>query len=77
MTKDESKLSRIIENAIEIADGNLTKLQDHFENSMGRASIIENYIVPWAYEAEEVLEKSFPTESGKSRRESEYIYAGF
>lgn len=50
----ESQITRIIENAIEIADGNLPKLQEHFERSMSRESIIENYIVPWAEEAEQL-----------------------
>lgn len=58
MPDEESKISRLIENAIEIADGNLPKLQDHFEKQMGRGSIIENYIVPWAYEAEKLWEDS-------------------
>lgn len=50
----ESQITRIIENAIEIADGNLPKLQEHFERSMSRESIIENYIAPWAEEAEQL-----------------------
>lgn len=49
-------MTRIIENAIEIADGNLPKLQEHFERVMGRESIIENYIAPWAEEAEQLWE---------------------
>jgi ferritin len=50
----ESRTTRIIENAIEIADGKLPKLQEHFERSMSRESIIENYIAPWAEEAEQL-----------------------
>lgn len=50
----ESQIARIIEDAIEIADGNLPKLQEHFERSMSRESIIENYIAPWAEEAEQL-----------------------
>lgn len=53
----ESRITRIIENAIEIADGNLPKLQEHFERIMSRESIIENYIVPWAEEAEKLWEE--------------------
>ena len=52
MNYDEKKVSRIIENAIEITDGNLPTLQNHFSDIMGRSSIIENFIVPWAIEAE-------------------------
>ena len=52
-----TRITRIIENAIEIADGNLIKLQEHYERSMSRESIIENYIVPWAEEAERQWEK--------------------
>lgn len=48
----ESRITRIIENAIEIADENLPKLQEKFERVMSRESIIENYIIPWAEEAE-------------------------
>ena len=48
----ESRITRIIENAIEIADENLPKLQENFERVMSRESIIENYIIPWAEEAE-------------------------
>ena len=53
----ESRITRIIENAIEIADGTLPKLQEHFERRMSRESIIENYIAPWAEEAEQLWEK--------------------
>lgn len=52
MNYDEKRVSRIIENAIEIADGNLPILQNHFINTMGRRSIIENFIIPWAIEVE-------------------------
>jgi hypothetical protein len=54
MIDEETKISRLIENAIEIADGNLPKLQDYFEKTMGRASIIQYFIVSWAYEAEKL-----------------------
>ena len=53
----ESRITRMIENAIEIADGSLPKLQEHFERSMSRESIIENYIAPWAEEAERLWEE--------------------
>ena len=53
----DSRAIRIIENAIEIADGHLPELQEHFEQLMGRESIIENYIAPWAEEAELAWEK--------------------
>lgn len=52
-----TRIAQIIENAIEIADGNLPKLQEHFERSMSRESIIENHIVPWAEEAEQLWEE--------------------
>lgn len=42
----------IIENAIEIADRHLPKLQDHFDGIMGRGNIVANYISEWAVEAE-------------------------
>lgn len=58
MTEEQIRTSRLIENAIEIAEGNLPKLQDLFDKQMGRGSIIENYIVPWAYEAERLWEES-------------------
>lgn len=70
MTEEQIKTSRLIENAIEIADGNLPKLQDHFEKQMGRGSIIENYIVPWAYEAERLWEES----SGCNREKDYYVF---
>ena len=52
MTEEQIKISRLIENAIEISSGHLPELQERFDKQMGRGSIIENYIVPWAYEAE-------------------------
>lgn len=59
----ESRTTRIIENAIEIADGKLPKLQEHFERSMSRESIIENYIAPWAEEAEQLWKE--PQKNGE------------
>ncbi len=52
-----TRITRIIENAIEIADGNLPKLQEHLERNMSRESIIKNYIAPWAEEAEQLWEE--------------------
>jgi len=48
------QLSRIIENAIEIADGKMVWFQERFEGQMGRGSIIANFITPWAIEAEQI-----------------------
>lgn len=58
MNDQKQIITRIVENAIEISDGNLTKLQNHFEKIMGRGNIIENFIVPWACEAERLWEES-------------------
>ena len=46
---------RIAENVVEIADTCLVPLQEHFENSFGRDTIVRNYIYPWAIEAEAIL----------------------
>lgn len=54
---DKDTMLRIVENAIEIADGNLPILQDRFQQIMGRQSIIANYIFPWSIEAEKQWEK--------------------
>ena len=62
---NEHALIRIVENAIEIADGNLSILQNRFQQMMGRQSIIENYILPWAIEAEEQWEKSLEFDKEK------------
>ena len=48
----DTQLSRIIENAIEIADGKMVWLQERFEGQTGRGSIIASIITPWAIEAE-------------------------
>ena len=50
----DTQLSRIIENAIEIADGKMVWLQERFDGQMGRGSIIASIITPWAIEAEKV-----------------------
>ena len=50
----DTQLSRIIENAIEIADGKMVWFQERFEGQMGRGGIIASIITPWAIEAEKV-----------------------
>ena len=50
----DTQLSRIIENAIEIADGKMVWLQERFEGQMERGSIIASIITPWAIEAEKI-----------------------
>ena len=50
----DTQLSRIIENAIEIADGKMVWLQEQFEGQMERGSIIASIITPWAIEAERI-----------------------
>ena len=45
------------ENAIEITNDCIEKLQDHFrERALPRGEIIQNYIIPWAQEAETLWE---------------------
>ena len=46
----EEKSMRIIENAIELASDCIEALQEHC--NVGRDSLIHNYIIPWAIEAE-------------------------
>lgn len=58
MTTDKEYISKIIENAVEIATNNILLLQDKFEGLMGRGSIIANYIVPWSIEAESLWENT-------------------
>lgn len=55
---DKEYISKIIENAVEIATNNILLLQDKFEGSMGRSNIIANYIVPWSIEAENLWENT-------------------
>ena len=54
----DEEISRLIENAIEIADDNLVTLQEHFGKIMGRHGVLMNYIVPWALEAENEWKKA-------------------